>query len=102
MEKKKQILVLGGGGFIGGYLVKSFLESGHSVRVVDIKPISNWFQVFDECENHSLNMEIKLNCYNMVKGVDEIYNLACNMGGMGFIENNNGGVDENPRRLLIV
>lgn len=85
---KKNIVVLGGGGFIGGYLVKNFLESSHSVKVVDIKPFDKWFQRFEEAENVSADMELKEECFKAVEGADEVYNLACNMGGMGFIENN--------------
>jgi nucleoside-diphosphate-sugar epimerase len=84
----KRILVTGGGGFIGGYLVKDFVEKGYQVTIADIKPFDQWYQLFEECDNHSLDMEIKENCYKMIDGQDEVYNLACNMGGMGFIENN--------------
>ena len=48
-----------------------------------------WYQTFDGAENHAdCNLQEKDNCYNLTVGVDRIYNLACNMGGMGFIENN--------------
>ncbi len=48
---KKTMLVAGGGGFIGGHLVKEFLEQGHDVRSVDIKPYDEWYQVHDGAEN---------------------------------------------------
>jgi nucleoside-diphosphate-sugar epimerase len=84
----KKILVAGGGGFIGGHLVKHFLDNGDFVRVVDYKPFDEWYQQFDSAENHLLNLEEKDFCYQSVNEMDEVYNLACNMGGMGFIENN--------------
>jgi len=82
-----KILITGGGGLIGGHLAKSLIADGHTVRVVDIKPICEWYQHFDEAENIMLNLSVKENCDQAVKGIDEIYNLACNMGGIGFIEN---------------
>ena len=85
MEK---ILVTGAGGFIGGHLVKELLNREYSVRAVDIKPLKEWYQVFNDVENFALDMSIKDNCFKMAKGVDGVMNMACNMGGMGFIENN--------------
>jgi nucleoside-diphosphate-sugar epimerase len=85
MEK---ILVTGAGGFIGGHLVKELLNREYSVRAVDIKPLKGWYQVFNEAENFALDMSIKDNCFKMAKSVDGVMNMACNMGGMGFIENN--------------
>jgi GDP-D-mannose 3',5'-epimerase len=81
-------LVAGAGGFIGGHLVKSLLDEGHQVVCADIKPIEYWFQYFDECENFSFDLKSYDNCLKATKGVEFIYNMACNMGGMGFIENN--------------
>ena len=84
----KKILVTGAGGFIGGHLVKELIKRGYAVRGVDIKPFEEWYQCFKEVENYELDMSIKENCFKMVNGVDEVINMACNMGGMGFIENN--------------
>ena len=84
----KKILVTGAGGFIGGHLVKELLNKGYSVRAVDIKPFEEWYQIFNDVENHQLDMAIKENCFKMTNGVSEAMNMACNMGGMGFIENN--------------
>jgi GDP-D-mannose 3', 5'-epimerase len=85
---KKKYLICGAGGFIGGHLVNSLLNDGHEVSCADIKPLENWFQIFDSCKNFSLDLKEYENCLEITKGVDFIYNMACNMGGMGFIENN--------------
>ena len=85
---KKKILIAGAGGFIGGHLVKSLLNDGYEVVCADIKPFEYWFQLFDECKNYSFDLKEYENCLTASKGVDYIYNMACNMGGMGFIENN--------------
>ena len=81
-------LVCGAGGFIGGYLVRDLMKSGNEVVCVDIKPLEYWFQFFDKNKNHSLDLKEFENCLKVTEGVDYIYNMACNMGGMGFIENN--------------
>ena len=81
-------LVTGAGGFIGGHLVSSLLADGHEVVCADIKPLDRWFQIFDSNKNFSLDLKDYNNCLEVTKGVDFIYNMACNMGGMGFIENN--------------
>ena len=81
-------LVVGAGGFIGGHLVKKLLSLGNQVRAVDIKPFDLWFQKFEKVENFTLNMQEYENCIEMTKNIDFVLNLACNMGGIGFIENN--------------
>ena len=81
-------LVCGAGGFIGGYLAKSLIDEGHQVVCADIKPIEYWFQSFEICKNFSLDLKEIENCEKITEGVDYVYNMACNMGGMGFIENN--------------
>ena len=81
-------LVAGGGGFIGGHLVSSLLDSGHQVRSVDIKPVDQWQQVHDGAQNEVADLSKADACLTHVAGVDEIYNLAADMGGMGFIESN--------------
>ena len=87
---KPHILVTGAGGFIGGHLVKSMLEQGHKVRAVDKKPQWQWYQRFPAAENLTLNLEDKEACVQAANGTDWIYNLAADMGGMGFIELNKG------------
>jgi len=83
------ILVAGGGGFIGGHLVKNLRERGFSrIRCVDIKPFDEWYQVFDDVENIQADLKKADNCHVACDGIGEVYNLAADMGGMGFIENN--------------
>jgi GDP-D-mannose 3',5'-epimerase len=81
-----RVLVAGGGGFIGGWLVGRLLAEGARVRAVDIKPIDEWFQRHDGAENLSLDLRGLANCRTAVAGVDWVFNLAADMGGMGFIE----------------
>ena len=85
------VLIGGGGGFIGGHLAQALLDTGHTdVRVVDVKPMEEWYQVLPECDNRVLDLNLLDACHEAVEGRDSVYNLACNMGGMGFIENNKG------------
>jgi nucleoside-diphosphate-sugar epimerase len=84
----RRILVAGGGGFIGGWLVKELLSQGNQVSAVDIKPMSEWSQVFPEATNSVRDLSNLENCFKSTAGIDEVYNLAADMGGMGFIENN--------------
>ena len=84
----KKIMVAGGGGFIGGWLVKELLERGHQVTSVDIKPIDQWHQVFNEAINLTRDLSKLELCLETTRGIDHVYNLAADMGGMGFIENN--------------
>jgi len=83
-----KILVAGAGGFIGGYLVKELVESGNEVVAVDIKPVTDWYQINPNANNLTRDLTVLENCESSVLGVDEVYNLAADMGGMGFIENN--------------
>src|SRR5438270_9114359 len=84
----EKIVVCGGGGFIGGHLVADLLRQGKTVRSVDVKPFSEWLQMFPEAENLELDLREKESCEHAVADVDLVYNLAADMGGMGFIENN--------------
>ena len=89
MINGKKILVVGAGGFIGGHLVDRLLKDGNTIVATDIKPKEYWFQDFDNAENHyATDMKDILNCRKVSTGVDFVFNMACNMGGMGFIENN--------------
>ena len=82
-------VVCGAGGFIGGHLVKSLIANGiKSVRAVDIKPLDDWFQVTEGVENLSLDLKDKDSCVKAAEGASLVFQLAADMGGMGFIENN--------------
>jgi nucleoside-diphosphate-sugar epimerase len=83
-----RILVTGAGGFIGGHLVRDLLDQGATVRAVDRKPAGEWFQRFDEAENLELDLSLRESCFAATEGVGQVYNLAADMGGMGFIELN--------------
>src|SRR5437763_7635310 len=86
--KSEKIVVCGGGGFIGGHLVADLLRQGKTVRSVDVQPFEELFQMFPEAENLELDLREKESCERAVADVDLVYNLAADMGGMGFIENN--------------
>jgi GDP-D-mannose 3', 5'-epimerase len=87
--KGQKVVVCGAGGFIGGHLVKSLQARGASeIRAVDIKPLDEWYQKTAGVENLSLDLQDKDNCRQATKGVDAVFQLAADMGGMGFIENN--------------
>jgi nucleoside-diphosphate-sugar epimerase len=83
------VLVTGAGGFIGGHLVRRLRDEGvDRIRAVDVKPFDEWYQVFPDVENVTGNLELLEECRKAVDGVDTVFNLAADMGGMGFIENN--------------
>jgi len=85
----EKIVVCGGGGFIGGHLVADLLRQGHrSVRSVDVKPFDDWYQLFQDAENLRLDLRDLAACEKALEGATVVYNLAADMGGMGFIENN--------------
>ncbi len=89
ISKDSLIVVCGGGGFIGGHLLADLRRQGFSrLRSVDIKPTEEWYQVFDDVENLVLDLQDKDACFVALKGASQVYNLAADMGGMGFIENN--------------
>ena len=81
-------LIAGAGGFIGGYITRNLINEGHEVVCADLKPLEYWFQCFSSAKNYSLDLKELKNCIKVTEGVDYVYNMACNMGGMGFIENN--------------
>ena len=82
----KKVVVAGAGGFIGGHLAKKLKEMGYQVRAVDIKPLTRWYQITPGVDNLVLDLKIKENCYKALNGYEEVFNLAADMGGMGFIE----------------
>ena len=81
-----KVLVAGGGGFIGGHLVARLLADGRRVRSVDVEPIENWHQVHPDAERMVLDLSDIDQCRKAVDGIDEVFNLAADMGGMGYIE----------------
>jgi nucleoside-diphosphate-sugar epimerase len=81
-------VVCGAGGFIGGHLVSRLLASGHRVRAVDLKPLERWYQRFEGAENMEADLRGLVECRRAVDGAAFVYNLAADMGGMGFIEAN--------------
>ena len=85
---KKKILITGGGGFIGGHLAKYYHKKGYNVTCVDIKKKNSWFQLNPKIKNLVADCRDPLVSDRITKKVDYVFNLACDMGGMGFIENN--------------
>ena len=84
-----KILVCGAGGFIGGHLVSDLLRQGKTdIRAVDLKPFDEWYQRFPNVENSQLDLQDLAACEQASRGAAIVYNLAADMGGMGFIENN--------------
>lgn len=88
-----KILIAGAGGFIAGHLCKEMAKRGAEVTAVDIKSIDNWFQVQSAPNIFNIassDLKDRKIVHNILAGqkFDRIYNLACNMGGMGFIQKN--------------
>ncbi len=87
--QQEKAVVCGAGGFIGGHLVKHLIAQGIDVvRAVDVKPMDEWYQVADGVENLSLDLKDAAHCVTAARGTTRVYQLAADMGGMGFIENN--------------
>ena len=87
--KSDLILVAGAGGFIGGHLTAYLLRRGYTnIRAVDVKPLGEWYQTFDRVENVRADLKDRDECIRACRGAADVYNLAADMGGMGFIENN--------------
>lgn len=82
------IVVCGAGGFIGGYVVKSLIARGELVRAIDIKPLDTWYQICPEAENVTADLSLRATCLELLGRATDVYNFACDMGGIGFIENN--------------
>ena len=89
MNKSDLVLVTGAGGFIGGHLVAELRRRGHQrIRAVDIKPTTEWYQLFDDVDNLSLDLSRLEACEQVATSSRYVFNLAADMGGMGFIELN--------------
>jgi nucleoside-diphosphate-sugar epimerase len=85
----QSVVVCGAGGFIGGHLVKKLLDQGVSnIRAVDVKPFDEWHQRFSQAENLVLDLREREACYQAAENMQVVFQLAADMGGMGFIENN--------------
>lgn len=83
------VLVTGAGGFIGGNLIRDLRARSYKrIRAVDNKPLDEWYQRFEDVESLSLDLNLKESCEKATEGARDVYNLAANMGGMGFIEHN--------------
>src|SRR4030095_1924125 len=81
------VLVTGAGGFIGGHLVADLRRTGYAnLRAVDLKPLAEWYQLFPDVDNRQLDLRDRAACDQAVADCREVYNLAADMGGMGFIE----------------
>jgi GDP-D-mannose 3',5'-epimerase len=87
-KRSGTVLVTGAGGFIGGHLTRELLERGAEVRAVDCKPLDQWFQLHEDSDNRVLELSLREASEQAVEGVADVYNLAADMGGMGFIEGN--------------
>ncbi len=87
--KDQLVVVGGGGGFIGGHLIADLQKQGYTkIRSVDIKPFDEWWQKHEGVENLQLDLQLKHSCEEALEGAGLVINLAADMGGMGFIENN--------------
>ena len=85
----ERAVVCGAGGFIGGHLIKGLQARGVKVvRAVDVKPLDEWYQVTQGVENLTLDLKEQEACHQAAEGTTRVYQLAADMGGMGFIENN--------------
>jgi nucleoside-diphosphate-sugar epimerase len=82
------IVVGGAGGFIGGHLVADLRRQGLRVRAADIKPLDEWYQAFPDVENVVADLKLKDQAEKVCRGARTVYQLAADMGGMGFIEHN--------------
>jgi GDP-D-mannose 3', 5'-epimerase len=89
MDKNDLVVVCGAGGFIGGHLVSELRNQGHTaIRAIDRKPFDQWYQYFPEVDNRVLDLQLLEACREAADGARIVYQLAADMGGMGFIESN--------------
>lgn len=89
LEKTAKIVVTGAGGFIGGALINHLSNQGYTnLRAADVKPFAEWYQINSKTDNKQLDLKEKEACFSVCENADYIFNLAADMGGMGFIEHN--------------
>jgi nucleoside-diphosphate-sugar epimerase len=87
LRKDDLIVIAGAGGFIAGALTRYFHDQGFPrIRAIDKKPLSEWYQRVRGVESLCMDLSEKDNCVHACEGAAEVYNLAADMGGMGFIE----------------
>lgn len=87
MNKNDLIVIAGAGGFIGGHLTADLLSKGYKrIRAIDLKPLTEWYQLFPQVENKQADLKEKIACDEVCQGARYVFNLAADMGGMGFIE----------------
>lgn len=87
MTSKGPVLVAGAGGFIGGHLVSRLRDLGFSaIRAVDVKPLDRWYQTFVDVETIQADLRDLSACARVTSGINQVFDLAADMGGMGFIE----------------
>ena len=89
IDRGQRTVVCGAGGFIGGHLIADLRRQGYTrLRAVDLKPPERWYQRFPDVENVRLDLREPEACRSAVREAAIVYNLAADMGGMGFIELN--------------
>lgn len=89
IDRNGTIVITGAGGFIGGHLANDLWAENHTkIRCIDIKPLDDWYQVVPGAQNIVLDLSEKGACMEALKDAHAVFNLAADMGGMGFIENN--------------
>ena len=89
MDKSDLVVVCGAGGFIGGHLVGRLRTLGYTtIRAIDCKPLSEWHQIFGDVDNQIKDLRLLSDCYLALQNSSYVFNLACDMGGMGFLSNN--------------
>src|SRR5215813_1724994 len=87
LKRDDLIVIAGAGGFIGGSLARYFHDQGFArIRAIDKKPLPQWYQRVAGVECLTFDLSDEESCKRACEGAVEVYNLAADMGGMGFIE----------------